>query len=102
MTPLLTIYINPWLLALAVIIVVAIIIIAVILAVRVHETGIKAGKEEMIGRKAIVRTTLAPRGQVFVDDELWNAEIDNGTAEPDEEVTITRLEGLKLYVTRNK
>jgi membrane protein implicated in regulation of membrane protease activity len=35
-----------------------------------------------------------------VEDELWTAVIDSGTAEPEEEVTITRVDGLKLTVTK--
>ncbi len=100
MTPVLAIYINPWLLALAIILVIALIIIAVILVVRAHEGKIGAGKEELVGKTAVVKTALNPRGMVFIEDELWNAEIDKGTAAPEEEVTITRVEGLKLFVAR--
>ena len=99
-TPIATIYINPWLLALALLIVAAIIVVAVVLAIRTHKSKVATGKEGLVGRKAIVRTELNPRGEVFVEDELWRAELDSGTAAPDEEVVITRVEGLKLYVTR--
>jgi membrane protein implicated in regulation of membrane protease activity len=98
--PLITIYINPWLLALAIVIIVAVIVVAVILAIRTHKSKVATGKEDLVGRKAIVRTALNPRGNVFVEDELWSAEIEGGTAEPDDEVIVTRIEGLKLYVTR--
>jgi len=94
------IYINPWLLALAVIILVAVIVVGVLLAVRTNRKKVSAGKEEMIGKAAVVRTALNPKGEVFVDDELWTAVLDKGTAEPDEEVIITGVEGLKLLVTR--
>jgi membrane-bound serine protease (ClpP class) len=100
MNPVMAVYINPWLLALAIIVIIVILAIVVILAVRAHERKIGAGQEELIGRKAVVRTALTPRGMVFIEDELWNAEIDNGTAEPEEEVTVTRVDGLKLFVTR--
>lgn len=100
MTPVLDIYINPWLLALAIVIVVAVIVIAVILGTRAHKSKVAAGKEDMIGRKAVVKTALNPKGEVFLEDELWNAEIDSGTAGPDEEVVVTGIEGLKLHVTR--
>jgi membrane protein implicated in regulation of membrane protease activity len=87
-------------LALAIIIIVALIIVAVMLTVRAHERKVAAGREDMVGRTAVVKTSLSPKGMVFVEDELWNAEIDSGIAEPEEEVTIARVEGLKLYVTR--
>jgi membrane protein implicated in regulation of membrane protease activity len=94
------IYINPWLLALAVLLVVAVIIVAIILGIRIHKRKVATGKEDIVGRKAVVKTALTPKGEVFLEDELWSAEIDSGTAEPEEEVVVTRVEGLKLYVTR--
>jgi membrane protein implicated in regulation of membrane protease activity len=98
--PVSAVYINPWLLALAIVIVAAVIVVAVVLAIRTHKSKIATGKEDLIGRKAVVKTALNPRGNVFVEDELWSAEIEGGTAEPEEEVIVTRVEGLKLYVTR--
>ena len=94
------IYINPWLLAVIILIVVALLVFVVLWVVRAHQRKVAAGKEDLIGRKAIVRTALNPRGTVFIEDELWTAVIDNGTAEPEEEVTITNVEGLKLTVTK--
>jgi membrane protein implicated in regulation of membrane protease activity len=95
-----TIYINPWLLTLAILIVAAIIVVAVVLSVRTHKGKVATGQENLVGRKAVVRTALNPKGEVFVEDELWSAEIESGTAAPEEEVLVTRVEGLKLYVTR--
>jgi membrane protein implicated in regulation of membrane protease activity len=100
MIPISTIYVNPWLLALAIIMVVVIIVVAILLTIRTHKSKVATGKEDLVGRKAVVRTALTPRGEVFVEDELWKAEIDGGTATPEEEVVVTRVEGLKLYVTR--
>jgi membrane protein implicated in regulation of membrane protease activity len=100
MVPLLTIYINPWSLALAIIIVIAVLALIVILVVRAHERKVTTGSEELVGRTAIVRTALDPKGRVFIEDELWSAEIDKGTAQPEEEVVITKVDGLKLYVTK--
>jgi len=37
-----------------------------------------------------------------VEGERWTAVLDKGTAAPDEEVTITKVEGLKLQVTRKQ
>jgi len=47
-----------------------------------------------------VETVLAPKGIVFVEGERWTAVIDKGRAEPEEEVIITAVQGLKLTVTR--
>lgn len=100
MIPVMAIYINPWLLALAIVLVIVALAIVVILVVRAHENKIGAGQEELVGKTAVVRTALNPKGMVFIEDELWNAEIAQGTAEPEEEVIINRVDGLKLYVTR--
>jgi membrane protein implicated in regulation of membrane protease activity len=94
------IYINPWWLAFIIIAVVVLLYFVVIWVIRAHQRKVEAGKEDLIGRKAVVRTALNPKGMVFVEDELWNAVIDSGTAEPEEEVIITKVEGLKLTVTK--
>ena len=54
----------------------------------------------MIGQPAEVKTALKPKGMVLVEGELWTAELDSGTAQPGEEVIITRVDNLKLYVTK--
>ena len=50
----------------------------------------------------MAETALNPKGTVLVEGEHWTAVIDNGRAEPEEEVIITRVDGLKLMVTRKK
>jgi membrane-bound ClpP family serine protease len=59
-----------------------------------------AGVEEMIGKEAVVRTPLEPEGTVLAEGELWTAVAEDSRIEPGEEVIITRVEGLKLWVTR--
>lgn len=61
---------------------------------------ISAGIEEMIGKEAVVRTTLNPQGTVLAEGELWTAIAEDSRIEPGEEVIITKTEGLKLWVTR--
>jgi len=61
---------------------------------------LSAGVEEMIGKEAVVRTTLNPKGTVLAEGELWTAIAEDSTIESGEEVIITRTEGLKLWVTR--
>ena len=70
--------------------------------VRGQRRRIETGAEGLIGRVAIAKTALAPKGTVLVDGELWKAEADDGKIEPGEEVTITKVEGLKLSVTQRK
>ena len=61
---------------------------------------LSAGVEEMIGKEAVVRTALKPKGTVLAAGELWTAIAEDSTIEPGEEVIITRTEGLKLWVTK--
>ena len=65
------------------------------------QTG-TAGREELIGKTAVVKIALAPKGVVLVEGERWTAVIDKGRAEPEEEVIITKVDGLKLMVTKKQ
>jgi len=55
------------------------------------------GREGLVGEVGVVRSRLAPRGQIFVRGELWNAEAEV-PVEPGESVRVTRVEGLTLRV----
>ncbi len=92
--------IDPWLLALIIVIVVVCLYFVVLWSVRAHRRKISAGKEDLIGKTAVVLTALNPKGMVLVEGERWTAVIDKGLAGPEEEVVITAVEGLKLLVTR--
>jgi membrane-bound serine protease (ClpP class) len=87
-------------LALLIIIIAIFLVFVVIWVIRAHQRKVEAGKEELIGRTAVVEAALAPRGVVLVEGERWTAVIDKGRAEPEEEVVITGVQGLKLTVTR--
>jgi len=71
-------------------------------AVRGQRRRVTTGAEALIGKVAVAKTSLNPKGTVLVDGELWKADLDTGKAEPGEEVTITKVEGLKLNVTQRK
>jgi membrane-bound serine protease (ClpP class) len=58
------------------------------------------GAEGMIGGIAIAKTPLDPSGTVLAQGELWTATAEGGRIEPGEEVTISKVEELKLWVTR--
>jgi membrane-bound serine protease (ClpP class) len=76
--------------------------LAVIYGWRAHQRRVTAGREDLVGRTAEVRTSLNPKGTVFVEGESWTAVSDSGRIEAGEEVLITRVEGLKLWVTNQK
>jgi len=68
--------------------------------VRSHRRRQPTGREAMVGIVAVARTSLDPAGTVLAHGELWQATMDEGMVEPGEEVTITKVDGLKLKVTR--
>jgi len=92
--------IDPWLIAIFAIGSVAFLAITIIWGVRAHHHQVSAGREELIGRIAEVVIALEPKGVVFIEGERWTALSEKGRAEPGEEVIITKVDGLKLYVTK--
>jgi membrane-bound ClpP family serine protease len=94
------IVISPWIIALVAVIVVIFIVVTIIWGIRAHRFKAGAGREEMIGKTAEVMSTLEPRGTVFIEGEQWTAISEAGRVEPGEEVIITRVDGLKIYVTK--
>ena len=94
------IVIDPWVIVLIILCIIAFLAITIIWGIRAHRFKIGAGKEEMIGKTAVVTTTLDPKGTVFVEGEQWTAISEEDRIEPGEEVTISRVDGLKIYVTK--
>ncbi len=58
------------------------------------------GQEGLIGEVGVVRTRLAPDGQIRIQGELWQARCEGGEAEPGDEVRVTAVEGLRLRVQK--
>ncbi|MFC1967234.1 NfeD family protein [Chloroflexota bacterium] len=83
-----------------IIIILVILVLVVWLSVRAHQRQIAVGKEDLVGQTAVVNVTLEPRGVVLIEGERWTAISDSGNIEPENEVIVTRVEGLKLYVTK--
>jgi membrane-bound serine protease (ClpP class) len=65
--------------------------------VKALRTRTKTGMEGLVGEIGVVRTRLAPRGQIFLSGELWNAESE-GEMEPGASVRVTGMDGLTLRV----
>jgi membrane-bound serine protease (ClpP class) len=84
----------------AIVFAVAFIIFIIYAIVKGQRRKLSAGVEEMIGKEAVVRTTLKPKGTILAEGELWTAIAEDSTIEPGEEVIITKAEGLKLWVTK--
>ena len=103
MPPITPVEIGPGLIVLFIIIgicAVALLVFVIRWVILAHRPQVAAGKEELVGRTAVVTEALNPKGTVFVEGERWAAEAEEGRMKVGDEVTITRVESLKLYVTK--
>jgi membrane-bound ClpP family serine protease len=92
--------IDTWEVILIVVAVVAFLAVAIIWGVRAHHRQASVGREELIGKTAEVLTVMDPKGTVFVEGERWTAISEVGRVEPGEEVIITKVDGLKMWVNK--
>ena len=93
-------YVDTWVVVVVVIVIVIFLAITIVWGMRAHRLQVSAGREDLVGKTAEVKIALAPRGIVFVEGERWTAISESGRVEPGEEVTVSRVDGLKLYVTK--
>ncbi len=94
--------VNPWSIVIIVIFTVVFLAVTIIWGIRAHRRQISAGREDLIGKTAEVKVTLEPKGTVFVEGERWTAVSETGRVSPGEEVIITKVDGLKLWVTKKQ
>jgi len=92
--------IDPWLVAVVVIVIAALFAFVVSRVIRAHRYQPTTGREELVGKKAVVKVVLEPEGTVLFKGERWTAVSEGGRVEPGEEVIITRVDGLILYVIK--
>lgn len=59
-----------------------------------------SGKESLIGKIGVAKSSLEPEGIVHVDGEEWTAESEEGIIEQGEKVVVISIDGLKLRVKR--
>jgi membrane-bound ClpP family serine protease len=71
---------------------------------RAHDQQRAGPSRLMIGDRGVAKERLAPDGYIQVQGVLWKAEkIDNGPPiEKGESVRIEKMEGLKLFVSRER
>jgi len=95
--------VDPWLIAIVTVIIAAVFAFVVSRAIRAHRKQASTGREELIGKRAVVKVALAPEGTVFYKGERWAAiSEDKGSIEPGEEVIITAVDGLTLHVIKKQ
>jgi len=97
-SPLFTV--NPWLIAVVVLLVAGFFAFVIQKVLKTRRRQAATGREELIGKTAVVREALEPEGAVFFKGELWTAVSEKGRVKPGEEVIINKVDGLTLYVTR--
>lgn len=93
--------VNIWLIVLIAVLFAAFLAFVINRIVSAHKVQATTGREELLGKTAVVLTPLKPEGKVLYEGEIWTAVLDQGRAEPKEEVTIKNFHGLKLYVVKN-
>ena len=94
--------VNRWLIAFVAVVVSLFIIFVVGAIIRGQRRRVSTGAEGLLGKIAVVKTRLDPRGTVLVDGENWSATIESGLVEPEEEVLVTKVKGLRLIVAKKK
>jgi len=94
--------VSPGLITVVSIIVAAFFAFVISQAIRAHRRQASTGREELIGKQAIVKVALEPEGTVFLKGERWGAISEEGQIKPGEAVIITKVDGLKLYVTKKE
>lgn len=92
--------VYPWLIAIVIVVAVIFLAITIIWGIRAHRRKVSAGREDLVGKTAEVKIALEPKGIVLVEGERWTAISESGRLEPGEEVIISRVDSLKLYVTK--
>jgi membrane-bound serine protease (ClpP class) len=94
--------VSPWLIGVMAAVVAAVFAFVITRIVGAHRRQAYTGREELVGKTAVAKSALEPEGIVLFKGERWTATVEKGKVKPGEEVTITRVDGLKLYVTKKR
>ncbi len=94
--------VSPWLIATVCVLLGGAIGFILHRTIAVHRRQATTGREELIGKVALVRVALKPAGMVFYRGENWSAVSENGEVKAGDEVVIDRMEGLTLFVRKKQ
>jgi len=92
--------IDWWLIATVTTCIAALFAFVITRIVRAHRRQARTGREELMGKTAVVKVALDPEGTVFLKGERWTAVSEVGRVEPGKVVIITKVDGLTLYVKK--
>ena len=95
-------HVDWWLVIVVAVCILAFIALVINRGIRAHRRQASAGKEDLIGKIAEVKIALKPKGVVSIQGERWAAISEMGRVEPEEEVIITKVDGLRLYVIKKE
>lgn len=94
--------VDPWLIATVTIVIAGTLAFVIHRAISAHRRQAKTGREELIGKTAVVKVALNPEGTVFFKGERWSARSEGEEIKPGQEVVINRVDGLTLYVSKKQ
>jgi membrane-bound ClpP family serine protease len=66
--------------------------------VKAQHIKIQTGKEALIGAKGVVTTELAPKGEIRVEGEFWQATTKDGVIPVGHDVEVVEMEDMLLVV----
>jgi membrane-bound serine protease (ClpP class) len=92
--------VDLWLVILVAIAIAIFLAVAITWGIRAHRREILAGREELIGKTAEVKTVMNPKGTILIQGELWTAILEAGRAVPGDEVVITKVDHLRVSVIK--
>jgi len=84
----------------AIVFAVAFVVFVIFAIIQGQRRKLTAGVEDMVGKIAVAQTSLNPKGTVRAEGEIWAAISEGDDIEPEEEVVITQVKGLKLRVAK--
>ncbi len=94
--------VDRWLIVGVVATIAAFFIFVVGAVVRARRQQVAIGRENLVGKIGTARTELNPEGLVFIDGARWSATVEGAPVKEGEEVLVTRMDGLRLFVTKAK
>ncbi len=94
--------VDPWLIAGVTIVIASVFAFIINRAIRAHRRQAATGREELVGKRAVVKEALDLEGTVFYKGERWAAISEKDRIETGEEVIITVVDGLTLHVVRKE
>jgi len=95
-------HVDWWLIVVVAICIIAFVALVINRGIRAHRRQASAGREDLVGKTAEVKIALEPKGVVSIQGERWTAISETGRVEPEEEVIITKVNGLRLYVIKKE